>query len=224
MDPSSRGGARPCWTGRPGCGWWTRWWASPGSRTGTPSRRGRRAGASYAGDERGPGEGLFLLQGCCPSRDHLPSSEVGRAACGGRWPWRAVGGERWRPGSRPCGCRGFPSGARTPHPFAWCRGCGLDSLGVALGLTGGRLVGHSWAMIASNSARSSSSSASTSSRKSPSTVCVGPARAARIVGISLTTHGQALMACRAWLLLLISILRGLACSATGIFSKRTPLS
>ena len=35
---------------------------------------------------------------------------------------------------------------------------------------------------------------------------------------------QALMACRPSFLLLISILRGLACSATGIFRVRTPLS
>ena len=53
---------------------------------------------------------------------------------------------------------------------------------------------------------------------------VAPTAAAGIVGMSLTTHGQALMACRASFLLLISILRGLACSATGIFRVRTPLS
>ena len=79
-------------------------------------------------------------------------------------------------------------------------------------------------MIASNSARSSSSSAHTISRNSSSRLRVAPTSAAGIVGMSLTTMGQALMACRASLVLLISILRGFACSATGIVSSRTPLS
>lgn len=78
-------------------------------------------------------------------------------------------------------------------------------------------------MIASNSARSSWSSAYTSARNSSSTVGVAP-WAAAAVALSLITNGQALMACRASFLLLISTLRALACSATGICSVRTPLS
>ena len=42
--------------------------------------------------------------------------------------------------------------------------------------------------------------------------------------IAFTAAGQALIACRSAPLLLIAILRGLACSATGIFSVSTPES
>ena len=79
-------------------------------------------------------------------------------------------------------------------------------------------------MIASNSARNRSSSAHTSARNSSSGLRVSPTGVAGTVGMSLTAYGQALMARRPSFLLVISILRGLACSATGICRVRTPLS
>ena len=79
-------------------------------------------------------------------------------------------------------------------------------------------------MIASNSARSRCSSAYTSSRNCSSTLGAAPKLAAGTVGMNLTTRGQALMACWPSFVLLIAILRGLACSATGIFKVSTPAS
>jgi hypothetical protein len=65
---------------------------------------------------------------------------------------------------------------------------------IASGLAGGRLAGHSRAMIASNSALSKSSSAHTSSRNSSSQLRVSPTEATRFASTILTLHGHALMA------------------------------
>jgi hypothetical protein len=85
--------------------------------------------------------------------------------------WRGRGGGAWQPrGGR---CR------RRPGP-----GPG----GAAGGPGGGGLLDHSWAMIASNSARSNSTSAHISSRNSSSTPRTAPAWTAGTVGMSLTTR------------------------------------
>lgn len=84
-------------------------------------------------------------------------------------------------------------------------------------------LGHSAAMIASNSARSRSSSAQSNSRNRSSAVRMGSPSHARVVGMTVTTV-QPLMACRSSPLLVTEILRGLAFSATGIRNLRTPVS
>jgi hypothetical protein len=215
----------PACGGRQGQGW-MRCRASPGSRTGTPSRRGRRARCVWregtnAAQARGSLEQWLHPERIPLSSDHLPFVLIPWSRGDGRL---LAGGERCRCHHRVSGCRVRPAGA-SPHRGAsrrWrCEPPPPRS--VARGLAGGGFAGHSSAMIASNSARSSCSSAHTSSRKSSSTRRVAPTEAVT-AGIRLTPDGQALMARRPSLVPLISILRGLACSATGIFRVRTPLS
>ena len=88
--------------------------------------------------------------------------------------------------------------------------------------------GHSAAMIASNSVRSRSSSAQTISRN-----CSSRSRAAYALSAGLSerrrsgtllTPAQALMARRSSPWVVMEILRGLACSATGTCKVSTPLS
>ena len=201
-----------------GLAWVANWYAVKA----WASRTMRLTRVTNAAQARGCA-GSCLIEGCCLSRDHLPSCScpfgLGRAVAR-----EACGGERCRPCRRPCGCRDSSRSARTPRRSG-CHGRRAPApRDVASGLAGGRLAGHCWAMIASNSARSSSSSAHTNSRNSSSRLRASPTGSPGIVGMRITACGQALIACRPWFLLPISILRGLACSATGICSVRTPPS
>ena len=175
--------------------------------------------------ERGPGESLFSYgdsSSCCwVSDDHLPSSihlfSLGIMIGANR------GGERWRLHSS-APLSGRRRDASSPRGNRWPGGPGPVPGDAAGGSGEGGLLDHSWAMIASNSARSSSWSAQTRSRKSWFTPCTTPVSTFGTVGMRLTARGQAVMACWPSFRLLISILRGLACSATGTFNVSTPAS
>lgn len=86
-------------------------------------------------------------------------------------------------------------------------------------------AGHSAAIIASNSSHTPGSSISSTADASPRMGGADPPGAS--VMASMTTpvqQGQALMACRSSPLLAMAILRGFACSATGISKVSTPAS
>lgn len=139
-----------------------------------------------------------------------------------------VGGERCLPGCTPAGRH---HGWRPPVP--WDRTArvphGLGSTGFRRSETlrggAGGAPDHPAAMIASNSARNHSWSARISARNSSwagsvdavTTITPSPLP-------SPLLRGQTLIACRSWPLLAIVILRGLACSATGIRRVNTPAS
>jgi len=133
------------------------------------------------------------------------------------------GGERCRAHPPTPGCRGRcvtrpeRGGRRRRVPV----GRGGTCARWPRGAIGG--VGHSVAMIASNSARSRSSSAQTMSRNGSSTDGPMPASGTAWLGMTVLPS-QALMACRSSPLLVTEILRGLACSATGICRVSTPAS
>ena len=187
---------------------------------------GRRAGcvgrggtnAAQARDKAG----TSFSDACWVTGDHLPSFTSFVSASGWAPAGVSRGGERCRRDRAAPGCRGSRRVARIPRGPRCRRGRGSVPGDAAVGLAGGWPVGHSRATMASNSARSSCSSAYTSSRNSSSTLGAAPKWAAGVVGMDLTTRGQALMACWPSFVLLISILRGLARSATGIFRVRTP--
>lgn len=206
------------------------------SRTGSWNSAMHACSSSKPGRRRPP----LLRHG---RRCHWPSPGAGptaprgrplRAAPEGRLP--ALGGDR---------CRAARSGARS----AWVIGTGNHSVrctpgrGARQGCTGraprSRRPGYPQAMIASNSARSHSSSAQTRSQNASSGVTVTRSEVAAASRTSITCGGsQALIACRSavaveissdprvvgWEVSVTAILRGLASSATGMRSVSTPAS
>ena len=147
--------------------------------------------------------------------DHLPFlSRVD----GGRG-----GGERCRAHPPMPGCRGMRIGSRTVFAARWAvPSPWLPPAKPRPGLSDGG-AGHSAAMIASNSAASRSASLQIRSRNWSSLVRAVRSSVAGAEGMTGLT-GQALMACRSSPLLVMEILRGLACSATGIWRVSTPAS
>jgi hypothetical protein len=147
--------------------------------------RPRRESARSASSVWGAGSG-----------DHLPSSLRRRSrTCAvlcvivGKPRWRVSrGGERCRLRRSARQWRGRGGGAWQPRGSRCRRRPGPGPGGAAGGPGGGGLLDHSWAMIASNSARSSSTSAHISSRNSSSTPRTAPAWTAGTVGMSLTTR------------------------------------
>lgn len=79
------------------------------------------------------------------------------------------------------------------------------------------------AMMSSNSFRRSSTSEQIRTRNSSSIDAAHRSDSSHST-TTVTHRGQALMACRSSALLLIAILRGLACSATGMSRVNTPWS